>query len=103
MATKKKKAAKKKAAKKKEKELTDEDVFAAFKVGEGDQSLRAFISGQRKINGRLYRSIELIGKALQAGPGKRHNSCVAIACEINDKVPGDPPGCNPKGLPGGGD
>ena len=97
----KKKKAKKKTAKK-EKELTDEDVFKKFKVGEGDQSLRAFISGQRKINGRLYRSIELIGKALQAGPGKAHDGCVATACAINDKVPGVPPGCNPGGLPGGG-
>ena len=96
----KKKTAKKKAAKK-EKELTDEDVFAFFKVCEENRSLKAFIRGQRKINGRLYRSIELIGKALQAGPGKTHDGCVATACAINDKVPGVPPGCNPGGLPGG--
>ena len=48
----KKKTAKKKAAKK-EKELTNADVFAAFKVCEENRSLRAFIRGQRKINGRL--------------------------------------------------
>jgi len=104
MATKKKKAAKKKAANK-DKELTDEEVFEIFGVGVGEVSLRKFISGQRKINGRLYKAIDLIGDGLKAardGKGKRHDDCIDRACKINEGVPGEPPGCNQGGLPGGG-
>lgn len=39
---------------------TDEDAFAELKIGEGDQSLRLLVHGQRMINGSLYRSIEAI-------------------------------------------
>ncbi len=98
-----KKTTKKKAAKKKA--LTDADVFKAFGVGSKEKSLRAFISGQRRINGRLYKAIDLIGEALKAekaGWGTRHDDCVDLACEINEVIPGDPPGCNDKGLGGGG-
>jgi hypothetical protein len=92
----------KKKAKKKTK-FTDEDVFKIFGVGPGDKALRAFISGQRKINGRLYRAIDLIGDALKAdkvGKSKRHNDCVDLACKINEVIPGKvPPFCNDDGLP----
>jgi hypothetical protein len=97
------KTTKKKAAKKKA--LADADVFKAFGVGPKEKSLRAFISGQRRINGRLYKAIDLIGEALKAekaGRGKRHDDCVDRAREINEVIPGDPPGCNEKGLGGRG-
>jgi hypothetical protein len=98
MATKKKKAAKK------AKELTDADVFKIFRVCEENRSLRAFISGQRKVNGRLYLAIDKIGeslKAARAGNEKKHNNCLDEACAINDTVPGVPPGCNAGGVGGG--
>lgn len=98
MATKKKKAAKK------AKELTDADVFKLWGVGPKDKILRKFISGQRKVNGRLYLAIDKIGeslKAARAGNEKKHNSCLDEACAINDTVPGVPPGCNPVGAGGG--
>jgi hypothetical protein len=85
------------------KKLTDADVFKAFGVGPKEKSLRAFISGQRRINGRLYKAIDLIGDALKAeraGRGKKHDTCVDQACKINEVIPGDPPGCNDRGLGG---
>jgi hypothetical protein len=85
----------------KKKKLTDADVFKAFGVGPKEKSLRAFISGQRRINGRLYKAIDLIGDALKAeraGQGRRHDTCVDLACKINEVIPGDPPGCNDRGL-----
>jgi hypothetical protein len=82
--------AKPKSAKKKKK-LTDADVFKAFGVGPKEKSLRAFIHGQRRINGRLYKAIDLIGDALKAGPGKRHDRLVAKALEIIDDPTTDYP------------
>ena len=72
-------------------------VFAAFGIGEGEVSLRRFISGQRKINGRLYTAIELILDSLPKG--KTANPSLATAKKINDGVPGPPPGCDKTGLP----
>jgi hypothetical protein len=87
---------------KKKKRYTDEDVFRIFEIGKGDKALRAFISGQRKINGRLYKAIDLIGDALKAdraGKSKRHNSCVDRACKLNEQIPGKvPPFCDDTGL-----
>ncbi len=94
MATKKKKAAKRKFANKAaEVEFTDEEIFSIFGVGTetGSLPLRKFISGQRKINGRLYKAIEKI-----------LDNDIVTAKEINDGVPGEPPACDSGGLPGGG-
>jgi hypothetical protein len=82
------------------KTLTDADVFKAFGVGAGDVSLRKFISGQRKTNGRLYKAIDLIGQALKAGPGRKYDRLIAKANKINEVIPGEPPGCNDSGLGG---
>ena len=76
------------------KKLTDADVFKAFGVGAGDVCLREFIRGQRRINGRLYKAIDLIGEALKAGPGKKYDRLIAKANKINEGVPGEPPGCS---------
>ena len=76
------------------KKLTDADVFKAFGIGEGNVSARKFIHGQRRVNGRLYKAIDLIGEALKVGPGKEYDRLIARANKINDGVPGDPPGCS---------
>ena len=88
--------AKRKTAKKK-KELTDAAVFKAFGVGPKEKSLRAFISSQRKINGRLYKAIEAILDAFpQPGKGKAgftvNFDALAKAEKINEGVPGELPG-----------
>ena len=97
--------AKKKA--KKKKKFTDEDVFKIFGVGTGDKALRAFISGQRKINGRLYRAIDLILEGLPRNTGKmasaddkKRSACLVRAARYNEVIPGKvPPFCNDDGLP----
>ncbi len=89
------------------KKLTDEEVFEIFGVGTETANipLRKFISGQRKINGRLYEAIELI---LEALPKDSTSSAIdfkklALAGQYNDGVPGDPPGCvSPPKVPSGG-
>lgn len=79
-------------------------VFAAFGIGEGEVGLRRFISGQRKINGKLYAAIDLI---LQSLPQEHSKSSalnfnkLATAEKINELVPGPPPGCDKTGLPRG--
>ena len=83
----------KKRITKKKKLPAEEDIFKAFGVGKGEVSLRKFISGQRKINGRLYQAIDLIVEALRSGPGKKNDSLIAKASEINNGVLGQPPGC----------
>jgi hypothetical protein len=98
------KMAKKKA--KKKKKFTDEDVFEIFGVGKGDKALRAFISGQRKINGRLYKAIDLILDGLPRSKGKmssaddrKRSSCLDRAWALNEVIPGKvPPFCNDDGL-----
>ena len=85
----------------KEKALTDADVFKKFGVGPNQKSLRKFISGQRKINGRLYKAIELILDALpkESAPSSLPDfEKLVEAGKINEVIPGDPPGCNDKGL-----
>jgi hypothetical protein len=78
----------------KKKELTDADVFKAFGVGRDEVDLRKYIHGQRKINGKLYKAIDLIGEALKVGPGKKYDRLIATANKINDSIPGEPPGCS---------
>ena len=100
---------------KKKKEMTDAQVFKKFGIGSEEKGLRKIISGQRRVNGRLYKSIELIldafpkppkkakAGAKRSGPGKMGPKNVAAltvdldklakADKINEKVPGDGPGC----------
>ena len=99
--------AKKKATKKKKK-FTDEDVFKIFGVGTGDKALRAFISGQRKINGRLYKAIDLIVDALArtrtnvkmaTADDKKRAAALDRAVKLNEVIPGKvPPYCDDTGL-----
>jgi hypothetical protein len=113
MATKKRKAAKReapkikpaqsKAADETEKpDFTDEEIFEHFGVGTETSSLplRKFISGQRKINGKLYVAIDKILDSLTKGRGPIDAS-LAEALRINSAVPGEPPACN-RGGGGGG-
>jgi hypothetical protein len=85
------------------KEQTDDEVFADFFLGPEQQTLREIISAQRKINGRLYKSIEAILDALPKGPSKTGGVTVdfaklARANKINEEVPGERIGCvSPKG------
>lgn len=72
-----------------DKKFTDEEVFAILGVGKGDKSLRKLISGQRQINGSLYRSIEAILDHLKTLPGSKKASPKLKKAETeNDKIPG---------------
>ena len=98
----KKKTAKKKAAEKAaEKEPTDQEIFDLFGVGTETAShpLRKFISGQRRINGKLYTAIEKIVDSLEKTNGMDDD--IQAARDINDGVPLDPPARNSEGLGGG--
>jgi hypothetical protein len=70
----------------------EEAVFAAFGIGTGEKSLRALIKGQRKINGKLYRAIDLILESLKK-QSKAADPALDEAQKINEGVPGPPPGC----------
>jgi hypothetical protein len=91
-----KKAAKKNKAKK-IKEKTDEQVFKEFSLGPDQATLRNLVSSQRKINGRLYKSIEAILDALPKGPTKGPFTvdfdALNKADKINEAVPGEGVGC----------
>ena len=80
----------------------EKQVFKELGIGEGEVTLRKFIRGQRQINGRLYKAIDLIGEGLKAdrkGQSKKHNDCVERACKINEEIPGKvPPYCDDTGL-----
>src|SRR5204863_6956054 len=83
----------------------EEAIFEEFGIGEGEVSLRRLIRGQRKINGRLYRAIALMLEAFDANKGnekmKLSSSAEKLmnkARKLNAGVPGDPPGCDDKGL-----
>ncbi|HVS80687.1 MAG TPA: hypothetical protein VHE60_03045 [Pyrinomonadaceae bacterium] len=85
--------AKKKTKKKKDK--TDQKVFKEFGLGRDQKTLRKLVSSQRRINGRLYRSIELI---LEAFPTSKLGFTVDRAKldkadKINEVVPGTGVGC----------
>ena len=71
------------------KEKTDQQVFKEFELGSDQKALRKLVSSQRKINGRLYKSIEAI---LDAFPRTKAGFSVDRAKldqaeKINDKVP----------------
>jgi hypothetical protein len=71
----------------------EEAVFAELGIGEGEVSLRKLILGQRKINGKLFRAIDLILDSLNAQSGKATDPALVEAKNENDGVPGPPPGC----------
>jgi len=82
------------------KEQTDDEVFADFFLAPEQQTLRELISAQRKINGRLYKSIELILDALPKGPSNSKTGGVTLdfkklakADKFNEAVPGERIGC----------
>jgi hypothetical protein len=77
---------------------TDEDVFKLLGVRTGDEALRKLISGQRKINGRLYKSIELILEHLKNN-SKQSSPELEKADKLNEEIPGkEPPFCDDTGL-----
>ena len=84
------------------KEKTDQQVFKEFGLGPDKKSLRELVSSQRKINGRLYKSIEAILDALPKGPSKGPLTldfdALAKADKINEEVPGEGVGCNSAGF-----
>ena len=85
------------------KKLSDDDVFREWFVGPEQEVIRKFISGQRRINGRFYKTLDLIGNALKKGPGSyEYKTCIQQACDLNEEIPGDPPGCNDDAVGGGG-
>ena len=77
----------------------EKQVFKELGVGEGEVTLRKLIRGQRRINGKLYDSIDLIIAHLkkQAG-GKVMSAELKKAEKLNDQVPSaDPPKCESGG------
>jgi hypothetical protein len=97
------------------KEKTDQQVFEEFKLGPDQKTLRKLVSSQRRVNGRLYKSIEAILDAFPkpakrprsgAKRGSGHKTAaksaglkvnlakLAKADKINEKVPGEGVGCN---------
>jgi len=80
---------------------TDEEqqVFDELGIGEGEVSLRKLIRGQRRINGKLYDSIDLIIKHLKKqAKGEALSAELKKAEKLNDKVPSaDPPKCESGG------
>ena len=106
------------------KEKTDQQVFKEFKLlgpGADKKTLRDLVSSQRKVNGKLYKSIEAILDALPKPPPKKKKGSakrksgpgvvgftldlakLAKADKLNEKVPGTGVGCNSGGGgPGGG-
>jgi hypothetical protein len=79
----------------------EKQVFKELGVGEGEVTLRKLIRGQRRINGKLYDSIELIIKHLKK-ISKKSTPELLEAERLNDLVPSaDPPKCE-SGSGGGG-
>jgi hypothetical protein len=95
----------------KKKEKSDRKVFKEFGLTGPDQkTLRALVSSQRKINGRLYKSIEAILDAFPKPPkgkakGKKNagfivdRNALDKADKINEKVPGEGVGCSSPTFP----
>ena len=91
------------------KEKTDEQIFRKFGLlGRENKTLRALVSSQRRVNGRLYKSIELILEALPQPPKTKSKNRGPLtvnfaklkkADDFNEKVPGEGVGCK---TPGGG-
>ena len=80
---------------------TDEEkqVFDELGIGEDELTLRKLIRGQRRINGKLYDSIDLIIKHLKNQAGEKAVSDELKKAEkLNDQVPSaDPPKCESGG------
>ena len=81
----------------------EEAVFKALGVGPENVSMRKFIRGQRKINGKFFAALNLILDSLpEPAPGilkVAGTNKIAQARKIIAGVPGPPPGCGP--LKGG--
>ncbi len=82
------------------KHKTEAQVFAEFGIGTGDAdaALRKLIHGQRAINGKLYKAIDLILDALcneksKTAMSKSKSKKLAKAKKFNEGVPGPSPGC----------
>jgi hypothetical protein len=75
----------------------EEQVFTQLGVGNGEVSLRKLIRGQRRINGKLYDSIDLIIEHLKK-TSKKATPELREAERLNDLVPSaDPPKCESGG------
>jgi hypothetical protein len=73
----------------------EKQVFKELGVGEGEVTMRKLIRGQRRINGKLYDSIDLIIKHLKKqSKGKALSAELKKADKLNELVPSaDPPKC----------
>jgi len=73
----------------------EKQVFKQLGIGNGEVALRRLIRGQRRINGKLYESIELIIKHLKnQSDGKKMSEELKKANKLNGLVPSaDPPKC----------
>jgi hypothetical protein len=71
-------------------DMTDQQIFDLFGVGTGDQAMRAFIIGQRKINGKLYVAID---KILDHLTKDGTTPDLEEAKGLTGEVPGEPPAC----------
>lgn len=87
----------------KKKEKSDRKVFKEFGLGPDQKTLRALVSSQRKINGRLYKSIEAILDAFPKGKAGFivDRNALDKADKINEKVPGEGVGCTSPPVGGG--
>jgi hypothetical protein len=78
----------------------EKQVFEELGIGDGEVALRRLIRGQRRINGKLYDSIDLIIKHLKQTSNSETPE-LKEAETLNDLVPSaDPPKCESGG--GGG-
>jgi hypothetical protein len=82
----------------------EEAVFKTLGVGPENLSMRKFIRGQRKINGKIFAALNLIlDSSPKPAPGRLNvagTNKMAQARKIIAGIPGPPPGCEP--LKGGG-
>jgi hypothetical protein len=77
----------------------EKQVFRELGIGDGEVALRRLIRGQRRINGKLYDSIDLIIKHLKKqAKGNAVSRELKKAEKLNDQVPSaDPPKCESGG------
>jgi hypothetical protein len=77
----------------------EKQVFRQLGIGDGEVALRRLIRGQRRINGKLYDSIDLIIAHLKKQAGSKGLSAALKKAEkLNDQVPSaDPPKCESGG------
>lgn len=75
----------------------EKQVFRQLGIGDGEVALRRLIRGQRRINGKLYDSIDLIISHLKKTT-KKATPELLKAEKLNDLVPSaDPPKCESGG------